>query len=209
MATLGEIVDAALSEGGIDATPAQGLVWANDRYRRLVAGAKWRQVFRELGPTVAAQSRYSLADDVVDVLKLRVGQSSPYRLISIDDLWELQSGDSFRSTNRGLFAQAFDGDAEAEAVEIFPVPDTGGDTITGLVAVLPPALDAAGTPKIPEDFHLTGIKAGVIADGLKLLDEQHEEAAVWEQEFADAIERLRKRRVSRVGQGPRAIRLVR
>lgn len=209
MATMGEIVDAALLEGGIDATPAQGLVWANDRYRRLVGGAKWRKLERDLGPTVVDQARYTLADDVVDVLSVRVGGSAPYRLISIEDLWELQSGESFRTTTRGLFAPAYDDDSEAEAVELSPTPDTAGLAVKALVAVLPPALGVSDTPKVPEDFHMTGIKAGVIADGLKLIDEQHAEGQVWEGEFTDAVERLRRRRVGRVGRGPAAIRLVR
>ena len=209
MATAGEIVDAALREGGIDATPAQGLVWANDRYRRLVAGSKWRKLFRDIGPTVAGQSRYAIADDVVDVLSVRVASSAPYRLISIEELWELQSSASVRITSRGLFAPAFDDDTNAEAVELYPAPDAAGESITALLAVLPPALAADDTPQIPEDYHLTGIKAGVVADGLKLIDEQHSEASVWEQEFQDSIERLRRRRNSRVGRGPTAIRLLR
>jgi hypothetical protein len=163
VATLGEIVDAALSEGGIDATPAQALVWGNDRYRRLVAGSKWLRLKRALGTTAAGQATYPLADDIVDVLSVRVAQSAPYRLITIDALW----------------------------------------------AVLPAALATTDTPQIPEDFHMTGIKAGVIADGLKLIDEQHQEASVWEGEFQQAIEDLRRRRNSRVGRGPTPIRLLR
>jgi hypothetical protein len=209
VATLGEIVDAALSEGGIDATPAQALVWGNDRYRRLVAGSKWLRLKRALGTTAAGQATYPLADDIVDVLSVRVAQSAPYRLITIDALWELQGGESFRATTRGLFAPAYDDDSQAESIELYPVPEMGGDTLTALVAVLPPALAATDTPQVPEDFHMTGIKAGVIADGLKLIDEQHQEGSVWEGEFQQAIEDLRRRRNSRVGRGPTPIRLLR
>lgn len=206
---MGEIVDAALSEGGIDATQTQALAWANDRYRRLVAGAKWRKLFRNIGPTVAAQARYAVADDVVDVLSVRVATSASYKLISIEELWELQSSESVRITSRGLFAPSFDDDTNAESVELYPTPDTAGLSITALVAVLPPTLGLTDTPQIPEDYHLTGIKAGVIADGLKLIDEQHAEGSVWEGEFQESIERLRRRRNSRIGRGPTPIRLLR
>jgi hypothetical protein len=205
--TLQGIIDAALKEAGIDATQAQAQGWALDRYRRLVGGAKWRKLKRPIATTVAGQAAYQVADDVVDVLSLRVGRSAPYKLISIEELWEIESGASVRITSRGLFAPAFDDDDALEYVELFPVPETDGETITALCAVIPPDIALTDEPKVPRDFDHV-IKAGVIADGLALIDEDPA-AASWEAVFQEGVERLRRRRNSRIGSGPAAVRLLR
>jgi hypothetical protein len=209
VATAGEIVAAALAEGGIDATPAQGLVWLNDRHKRLVGGSKWRKLQRNLGTTVVDQAVYPLGDDVVDLLMVRVDLSAPYISISLEELWELQASATMRITRQGLFAPHYDDDSEAESFELFPAPSEAGKAITGIVAVLPPTLLVGDTPKIPEDFHLKGLKSGVIADGLSLIDEANADASYHEQQWQDALEALTRRRKSRVGKGPQRIQLRR
>lgn len=208
MPTAGDIVTSAFAQGGIDASPADGLGWLNDRYKRLVAGSKWHRRERDLGPTVADQARYAVAADVVDVLAVRVASGPPLTLIDIEELWELESGVLRVSGSGGFFSNAYDDTTSSESVAIYPPPATAGQTITALCAVTPADLDTGDTPDLPDDM-VQKLREGIIADGLALVDEDIESAAYHEQEFQNAIEQLRIRRVSRVGRGPNRIRVRR
>ncbi len=86
-------------------------------------------------------------------------------------------------------------------IELYPVPEESGLTIIALAASLPPDLTDTDTttPIIPVDFHRALVE-GAVADGLRLIDERIQEAQAFEDRFDAAIEQLRRRKNSRVGQ---------
>jgi hypothetical protein len=67
--------------------------------------------------------------------------------------------------------------------------------------------DRAGSPPFPSD--LQGVLAdGAIAVGLARMDERFDSAGYFDAKFADAIQRLKRRRHSHVGRGGTPIRMV-
>jgi len=204
--TLREIVQQARGEGGFDASEETVKQWALDRYRRLVAESQWRRVEVNLSATVVGQAQYSLPDVVVDVRALKVGDS-PYKRISVEELWDLKAGISSLAVD-GAFTSGYDVTEVAESIEIYPVPETSGDVITALAAIWPADISLDTEPRIPRDFDHV-IVEGVMADGLGRIDERLDQAAAWEGMFATGVEKLRRRRNSRVGSGPVRIRVGR
>lgn len=202
-----ELVAAVKSEGGFDVTDLQALGWVNQRYREAVATARWREASVSLGVTVIGQSVYALADRVVEVHAVKVG-SAPYSRIGAQDLWYVRSGVRRLRGPGGIFAPSYDEDG-AKGVDLQPVPDTAGVEITALAAVEPVDLTVLPdlTPIIPSDLH-GGLIDGGIAIGLERLDERLQDAAVFKAKFDDMVERLRRRKNSRVGAGPVQIQIA-
>lgn len=165
-----------------------------DRIRRMVAESKWRKITRALGPTVAGDNTYTVADDVVDVENLWIGGEN-YASVSQDELVELQEGRAGLTGARGAFAPLYGTDA-SQGFVIWPTPETSGDAITAIVAVLPPDTADGSEPPIPKDVQ-HGCWRGAIADCLGVGDEDPQ-AAKWEAEYRECVEILRERAVSRL-----------
>lgn len=192
-------------EGGFDASEETVATWARDRYRRLLGESQWQRQEFSMGATVAGQARYPLSTFVVDVRKVRVGDA-PYERASVEELWDVKYGTASFST--GVFVPGYSELETLESIELYPVPTEGGDEITLLAAVLPVDLGLDTEPRIPRDFDHV-IVEGCIADGLARVDERLPEADRWEGLFAAGVEKLRRRRNSRVGSGPTRIRVGR
>jgi hypothetical protein len=174
-----------------------------DRIRRMVANAKWRKVTRELGPTVAGDSSYSVADDVVDVTNIWIG-GHRYHSVSQDELVELQQGRAWTRGARGAFAPLFGSDA-SQGFTIWPTPDTSGDPITAIVATYPADTADGAEPPIPKDLH-HHIWRGAIADALGTGDEDPQ-AAKWEAEYREGEAILAERANSRLKKSTGKIRV--
>lgn len=204
--TLRDIVQQARVEGGFDASEDTVKGWALDRYRRLVGESQW---LREEVPLVATEedpSRYTLESRVVDVRAIKVG-SSPYRRVSVEDLWDLKAGTASLGST-GVFAPGYSDMDTIEYVELYPQPVSSDGEAVALAAVLPTEIGMDDSPRIPRDFDHV-IVEGTIADGLARIDERLPEADRWEGMFAAGIEKLRRRRNSRIGSGPTRIRVTR
>jgi hypothetical protein len=199
--TFDEIVSGVRSEAGIDATPAVVGGWINQRYRTMVAKARWRMAEVVVASTTAGQSSYAVSDDIVDLEGLLVGEQ-PYDPTGVSTMWGLKSGRQ-RLGCGGVFAPKFDSSA-VESIELYPVPDTDGVAITGLAAMLPPALSGSDEPQIPVDLH-EALRDGAIATGLRLEDERIPEADSFEQRFLDGVAELGRRKNSRLSHGPTQI----
>jgi hypothetical protein len=168
--------------------------WVLDRIRRMVANAKWRRLERNLGPTVAGDATYTVADDVVDVLNLWVGGHN-YAPVTQDEMVELEGARAWIRGARGAWAPLYGTDA-SQGIKLWPTPSTAGDAITAIVAVLPPTTADGSAPPIPEDLH-HHIWRGAIADGLAVGDEDPQ-AAKWEAEYREGEEILKARANSRL-----------
>jgi hypothetical protein len=201
--TLQQLIDAVRTEGGFDVSPEQAKAWILQRYKAMVARAGWRMATVDVAMSVAGESQYTLSDDLVDVRRVLVG-GTPYDLISAEEMFDLKSGRRFKTGVGGLFAPAWDADA-GKFVEVYPAPDTDGEAISALAAVEPPDIETMESPDIPVDLH-EYLVDGAIAVGLARIDERLPEADRFEQRFEDGVEKLRRRRNTRVGSGPQAIR---
>lgn len=196
--TLDEIVAAVQEQH--DATASQAERWTNERHRRMVAESMWRAIEKPIAATVAGQARYPIEDDLVDLRALKVGDGQ-YGLASQEQLWALKDPSMpARLTGNGVFAPAFDGTGGAY-VELYPVPDVAGTAITGLMAYEPAALAGSDSPIIPVDLH-SALLDGVNAEAYVQLDGRWELATPHEQRYEAGIEKLRRRKNSRIGSGP-------
>lgn len=200
------IITKALSEGGFDNARSDVLSWLNERYKMMVVRSEFlRAQITSIGPTVAGQDEYTLADSVADLRALRVG-TVPYQRVSLEDMWEIDGAYLRRVGQKGVFAPAY-GSTGTAKIRLYPEPDDSGDTIEAFVSLFPDALtdSASSTPVVYADFH-TGLIDGTIAEGLLRVEERADSALVFEQRFNDAVEGVRRRVNSRVGSGPTMIR---
>lgn len=203
---VGEIISQVRSQGGIDASTDVVRGWVLDRHDRLITRARYRKAKYALGNTAAGDAEYALPEIVVDLDKLAVN-GVPYTLASIEELWTLQNGGSYRlgPSGGGFFAPRYGdtGDQSSEGFELFPTPEEVLP-ITGLVALRPTVPNDSEEPRCPREFHHY-IRAGAIADGLALMDERISEAGAYEEVFEQGIAELSARRKSRIGSGPQQI----
>lgn len=204
MSTATELIAKCSSEGGFDTRSANTsqttlLGWLNEVYQEAGAESLWFKQPRTLTPTVAGGTQYALADDVVDVVGVRVGTSVPYVRMSTEELWEAQAGVRFvNPTGVGAFAPNFEGDGD-NVVEVWPA--SGGASIEALCAIIPTALGLADTPKMPVELH-PALADGMIALGLHRVYERHDAAAPFDAKFEKMKQKLSRRGKSRVGSGP-------
>lgn len=206
-----DIVDAVVSEGGFD-TSASGVArtvvtgWCKARYDDLVIRARWRMAIVALGPTVAAEPDYALPDTTVEAESLRVDSSRPWARVGLTDVWSLETGDTILAAlTPGVFGPYFD-DAGASFVRLYPTPESAGLAIDALCAVAPVTFadSASFTPIVPIDFHRDLVR-GATADGKRLVFGQQAEADADDAWWETRVEALRRRKLSRVGQGPQQL----
>lgn len=201
------IVDAVVNEGGFsvsDTGIARTTVtaWCHAAYIELVTESRWAQSIASLGTTVAGTAEYALADTIIDVYEVKVGATGrPLPRVGVDTIWNLIANEeTLLGQTTMVYAGTFS-NAGAGKLYLYPAPSTSGDTISGLVASLPSAFtDSAGfTPAIPEDFHRS-IVYGALAEGYGVGEEALDQAAYWRERFETRIEKLRRRKNSRVGE---------
>lgn len=193
------------TEAGIDATDAVIRAWLLDRIERMIVAAKWRRAEVAYANTVANVATYVKPADVVDVEAVKVN-GEPYTLASIEELWDLKQGIRWLRGRGGVFAPYYAADGSTDGIELFSAPASTGLPIVALCSLKPPVTADNAEPPVPTDLQ-HGIWEGAIADGLSLMDEALEAAAVWEARFEDARAELERRRKSLIGSGPVQIRV--
>lgn len=203
--TFDQLVDRLTSLFDVDRPRAVDV--ANERLARMVSEAQSLRAIVSLGITTADVARYSLPANVVHVYKLMLVEADTFPEdnvlppddevpgtdqntyegeVSIEDMWDFQTGNSVLSDCARVFAiePNSDEDMTTEAIRLRPAPSTSGMGIIGLVALRPNTLTygSAATLPIPLDLH------GALLDGAKaeLLDEEgrQDEANKLELEFA-------------------------
>lgn len=178
--------------------------WVQDRIRRMVSAARWRKASRELGPTVAGQADYDVDDDIVDIGKSLWIGGDRYHRASQEEMVEAQQGRLWVRGAKGAWAPQYGTDA-SQGITIWPTPETSGDVITVIAALLPPETADAAEPPIPEDLH-HHIWRGAVADGLGVGDEDPQ-AAKWEAEYREGEMLLTARANRRLAGGPGRIKM--
>lgn len=209
-------------EGGFDTSGANTPLasvqqWINERYQDLVVTSQWQEEEISLGPTVANQSVYPVAQTVADLIALNVGQpgaipgagAPEYGRIGRREMWGLKSGTLRRGRAvAGVYSPSYDSTGIA-SIEIYPAPTTSGLAITGLAAMYPTLLaNDNDTPVIPPERHQL-IAYGAIATGLATVDERLDDAQVFEKMYEAGREELRREKNKRLsGGGPTQIRVA-
>lgn len=205
-----EMVTAVKNQGGFDTsganvTDATILSWLNAKYYELCARTKFTKALVEIGPTVLGNPDYTLLTTITELTKLRVGTSKPALRVSLDEMWELQGGTSFLPAGKThAYAPSFEpvGGDLGQRVTIYPTPTSSGEEITALAVVLPSPITTSpdSTPLVPVDFH-EAIVAGALAVGLERTDGRFDVSAGFNAQFESAVALLKRRAVTRVGQG--------
>lgn len=139
---------------------------------------------RELGPTVANQARYTLADDVYQVRDLVI-DGNPWVRKGWEELQAVKAGLRDVLGNGGIYVPTFDSTGNRQ-IELNPAPTTSGSTMTALVIVRPSDLS-----QIPDEFHM-GIVHRAIAEGLTMVEEDDDRAAWHMSYFDNEVEKLRR-----------------
>lgn len=191
--TFDDVVDRLTSQ--FDVTQVQAVAYVNERLDEMVASAEWLMVTKSLGTTVAGQTNYALAADLVDLAAVKIvdgDDTNLYYGVSLDDLWRADAGDLTASG----FAIDYQADGDPD-IRLSPAPETAGLTITGLYAQLPGTLTygSGSVLPIPRDVHKP-LLAGARAD---CYDEEGRQdlAAKDEQLFQTGIGKLNRRKNSR------------
>lgn len=184
-----------------DVTTATAEAYINERHRRMVTDAMWRAATSTVATTVADQANYDLPGNVVDVKRIRIDHPSDgvqiFDPVGIEQLWEIDRGQATLTGIGGVFAEDWTSSGTVQ-VRLYPAPDTGGLTIKALTALLPGDLASGDSPIVPTEFH-PAILDGAIADSYREQESNPGAAERHEQLFLEGVERLRKRKNTRVG----------
>lgn len=203
-----EAIAKVKDEGGLDATNSQILGWLNEAQRIIVAGAKWRMAELTIGTTINGQASYAIPDEIVDLEGVTV-DGSPYTRASVKDLWNVKAGRASLRGTGGVFVPDFSisGDDYVPGIELYPVPEADDLLIGGLAALQPVTLTESDSLGVPEDI-APSLVDGAIGIGLRRMDERIPEADNLDARLQAGMQALTRRKNSRIGSGPVAIRLV-
>lgn len=202
-----QMIDAVATEHGFDVSEATVKTWLNERYATMVVRARWRLLEISLPVTVAAQSDYALDDAVQELAYVFIGTNTdPYIYAGPLEMRQLMAGTArLAGGAAGAFSPAYSG-AGANLLRFYPAPTANGLPITGLASEPPVDLVGDGdVPIVPADFHKP-IVDGAIGVGLERDAERLQEASYFTASFESSIDKLRKRRLGRIGGGPTQIR---
>lgn len=189
-----------------DVTDPEARRWALESARRINAEAHFLTAEVSLGTTVAGQSTYPLAQSMVDLTMVRVGDGE-YTRVSPREMWELQSGRGRLRGSGGVFAPAYSATGVV-SVEFYPTPARSGIPIQSfqVIDIPEPVLWETSHPPFPSDFDRYVVH-GAAAVGLAIRDDRFD-AAQWHEERANqAVGLMKRRRYSRIGSGPARIRV--
>jgi hypothetical protein len=190
--TVAELLDQVKVECGFDLSDAQLLRALNQRHRKMVSESGCLTRPSEFS-TVAGQSRYPMADGVVQVWDLTVA-GAKWERVGREVLQGLTASRGYLASGSGggVYAEDFD-DTGAPLVWLFPTPDVVLPVVA-MASVLPDDLAAdgtAGTLRIPAEFNVD-LVAGTIGDLLARTD-QRPEAGVFTQQCDAATQKLQRR----------------
>lgn len=205
--TLDDMASTLVSMFDVTTSTAQGYV--QEAYRRAVVDAKWFTETAALGSTVAGQAAYSLPVGLIQLDSLFV-DGTEFGRVGEFDIPDLLSGDEFLSSSMGVYAQTSSA-AGVDQVQLYPAPTSSGLAITGKGEFVPADLvtgsGAGSSPVFPLDLHPV-VLDGAIALGYLRSDERPDMAGVHEQRFQEGVQKLRARKIARVGgRGPFRIRV--
>jgi hypothetical protein len=196
-----------------DVSQARAVDVANERLARMVSEAQSLRASISVGTTTAGLARYSLPSNVVHVYKLMLAEPGSFPddnllpaddevpgsdsqvyegQVSIEDMWDIQTGRATLSDGAYVFAiePNADEDMNTEAIRLRPAPSTTGQGIIALVALRPNTVTyGSGTAlPIPIDVHnnlLDGAKAELLDE-----DDRQDLAAKLEGSFAEGTRAL-------------------
>lgn len=177
-----------------DVTQAHAVDVANERLADLATKSTAIRAVISLGTTTSGTSSYTLASNVVKIIQAKATYSAGTVIydgvVSIEDLWDTDVGDTTISGNVIAIEPDSDTSATTDNFRIYPTPTESGKTITALVALRPATLTyTSGTAlPIPVDQHpalLDGCKA-------ELFDEEgrQDEAAKHDASFQLGVKAL-------------------
>lgn len=193
-----------------DVTQTHAVDVVNERLGDMVAKSTALRAVVTLGTTVANQSSYALAANVVKILQAKATYTSGtviYEGVStLEDLWGVDALDTTIDGNVIAIEADSDSLATTDNFRIYPTPTVSGVVVTGLVAIRPAVLTyTSGTAlPIPVDQHpalLDGAKA-------ELFDEEgrQDEAAKHDASFQIGVKALESG-VNKRGKGSTGTRL--
>jgi hypothetical protein len=193
-----------------DVTQARAVDVVNERLSDMVTRSGALRAVVSLGTTVNGTASYTLAPNVVKILRAEVqfvsGTVEYLGVATLEDFWDVAAGRG--EFNGGVIAIEADSDSSAttDNFRLHPTPGVSGRTITGLVALRPATLTyTSGTAlPIPIDLHsnlLAGAKAELFDD-----ESRQDEAAKNEGEFEAGIKRL-EFAVNKRGKGTQGTRM--
>lgn len=195
--------------GLYDVTQAHAVDVTNERLNRMVSEAESLQAVLTLSTTVANQTSYSLAANIVNILRVKVGTQTYDGSESLESFWDIDNGDAATCGFFYALEPDTDSDMNTSNLRLYPAPSASGTAITGLAALQATALAYASATAlpIPLDCHehlLAGVKA-------EILDEKsrQDESAKFEAVYQAGVQRLQKRATARAkGSGRRRLRMV-
>lgn len=163
---------------------------ANERLGRMVAESTALRAVVSLGTTTANVASYTLASNVVKVLKVTIGTSVYEGSATIEEFFDIAAGNA--TTDGYFYAILPDSDADmnTESIQFYPAPSTTGMTISGLVALRPAVIVYASATALPIPVNVhPALLAGCEAE---LADEEgrQDEASKGEIDFAAGIKAL-------------------
>lgn len=165
----------------------------NDRQRRMITEARWRQSVRQIATTSAGIASYALPAGTIHLAEVKVA-GVPYDWAPEGDLWRLDPGDS------GHWFSVTDDENAVSKLQIAPVPETSGDAITAIVTLSTDDLSyGTAAPLLVPDDLVGFLHAGCRADLYVEADDRPDLAAQQEQFFIEGVRKLRSRRNSLVG----------
>jgi hypothetical protein len=179
-----------------DVTQAKAVAVVNDRLQDMVARSTALRALKSLGTTVAGQASYSLDATVVQVHKVYIVNGTETTLYegsaTLEDFIDLTAAAADTCGNWYVTEPDTDSSALTENLRLYPAPDTGGLTITGLVAIRPATLTYATATAlpVPADVHDSlkeGAKAVLYAE-----EGRQDEAAPSVVQYETGIVDLRK-----------------
>lgn len=197
MATASSLLDEAVAAFDCSRTTALGLL--NERYRRMVVEARWLTTEATLTTTVAGTDAYLVTSTIENIHRVEVGGDTYYP-VGMDDFRDVAEGDS--SVTGNVFAEDHSATAGQFYIRLYPAPEESGANIVLIASGQPTALTdsalAAGTPTIPEDLH-GYLRDGLWSDLYTFVDKNAASAQGHDVRFSEGVERLRRRKRSRVG----------
>jgi hypothetical protein len=168
---------------------------ANERLGRLVADSTGVRAIVSLGTTSANVASYTLAANVVKVLKVQIVFSAGTAIYegtaTLEEFWELTAGNAYSDGYFYAVEPDADTDATTDNLRLYPAPTEAGKTISGLVALRPAVLTYTSNTALPiaVNFHpalLAGCEAELYDE-----DDRQDEAAKKEQEFLAGVQGLK------------------
>lgn len=199
----------AFDTSGANVTDETIRTWLDAKHREMLVRAKFRKELVELGPTVAGQQGYDIPDRVSEITALQVGGSAEWTRLKIEDFWALLAQQAaLTGGSVGAYAEtrttatSLSGAGNAQ-VALYPTPTAAGLSITALCVVIPSALTIVPDSSlvVPADFYQPLI-SGAIGMGLERTDARFDISAGFNAQFEQGVQLLKRRSLTRVGQGP-------